>query len=176
MPTDERSILAELSQEEANSIDIDGLPKAMVLLALYEHAMSHRETEVLHPKMREIVNKVPRAGRLSVAEAWIDNDNYSFDYLDLGNGSRALKVNLSSSAFNPKYFDEYHGRGQAQKAISTLVEELQTLLKGVEKTVKNKDAELGADLLWLKKAKEEQSSQFRSKPDLPRKRKSCCSL
>jgi hypothetical protein len=46
MPKDERSLVAELSEEEINSIDIDGLPKAMILLALYEHAISHRKTDV----------------------------------------------------------------------------------------------------------------------------------
>jgi hypothetical protein len=102
-------------------INIIGLHKAAVLLALYDNATLNEVDSKPMTKMTSCMSSPePIKAALKEIEERSENRDYYFVSIDLGSGSRLLYVNLSGYEFESKSYDEYYGEGSAQAAISTL--------------------------------------------------------
>lgn len=89
-------------------IDIRGLSKADVLIALYNHAkprgmgyLHYTPTDMTPEQATELLDALP--------------DSY-FDYV----GGRVLKVDLSGTSFNEALYDRDNGTGAAERALAPL--------------------------------------------------------
>lgn len=104
-------------------IDITGLDKAAVLLALYNNAL-FSGPGFAHDPSFGIMSRMTPAAPIDAAVKEIERRsggaNDYFDYIDLGSGSKPLKVDLSGFDFESDLYDHDHGEGAAQRAISPL--------------------------------------------------------
>jgi len=105
-------------------VEIVGLHKADVLLALYNNAKFNGQGFASQPMMRVLANMAPPANR-EAAVAAIDralgSHNCYFDYVDLGSGPRPIKADLSGFDFDPTLYDRDHGyTGYAAEIIGQL--------------------------------------------------------
>lgn len=92
---------------EEKEIDISGLDKAKVLLALYEKSQVQG--------MGLLTETVGGLAVLKDAQAQLSLSTY-VDYFK----GRVIKVELSKDSFRPWLFDRDNGQGAAQRAIDTL--------------------------------------------------------
>lgn len=84
-------------------IDIKGLDKAEVLIALYEHA---------RPQGLGFLHYTPEQMTRAEALAWLEKTE-RFDYLN----GRVMKVDLSKDAFEEWLYDRDNGDGAAAHAV-----------------------------------------------------------
>lgn len=91
-------------------VDITGLNKADVVVALYKgtrrHGMGLLQSELDEQQVREIATK--HFAR--------DGKNYDIDYL----AGKPLKVDLAGDSFDPRLYDRDAGPGAAQRAVNKL--------------------------------------------------------
>ena len=88
-------------------VDIKGLDKAKVLLALYEHS---------HLQGYGFLQAVPH---YSLEDARRDYENSPDKYFDYLHG-KVLKVDLKGDSFDERLYDRDCGEGMAQKAIDSI--------------------------------------------------------
>lgn len=91
-----------------DEIDITGLDKRRVLMALYEDARV-QGMGILHA----------RRERMTIAEAGellAPGQPHYFDYVH----GRVLKVNLAGDKFSPRLYDRDNGHGAAQRAVDAI--------------------------------------------------------
>jgi len=105
-------------------IEIVGLSKADVLLNLYNNAKFAGEGFASQPMMKVMYRMNP-FGKSEAADAAIEkaikNNDFYFDYIDLGAGPRPLKVDLSGFDFDSTNYDRNHGHdGYAAEIIDRL--------------------------------------------------------
>lgn len=102
---------------------IVGINKTDLLLALYNNARCQGKAFDSVPSMK-IVGSMARPATHEDAEKILKEREtsgiYYFDYIDLGKGSRPLKVNLGDFEPDFKLYDEYNGEGLAQKIINSI--------------------------------------------------------
>ena len=103
-------------------VNIVGLDKAAVLLALYNNAKCGGEGS--QPFMKMIYRMNP-LGKAELADAVIDeaikNRDFYFNHPDLGAGSRELKVDLSGFDFDATLYDHAHSHdGYAAEIVAKL--------------------------------------------------------
>ena len=111
-------------------IEIVGLNKADILLALYNNARFQGKE---NPPTRKSMGILSVPGKIEKAKIeigrCIKEDNYFIDYIDLGAGPRPLKVDLRGCEFDPGQYDKIHGViGYAENVIRQL--EI-AILKGI---------------------------------------------
>lgn len=142
-----------------NTVNIEGIPKAIVLLALYNNALSNGKVFEGRTEIEKI-KSFHEGGSLMEAEALIQRGQRYFDYVDLGSGDQPLKVTLRETEFWPDDYNRYHGEGLAERTISALRSEMIFLLHQATATgtFEKTDNKLAGELLWMKKAKKEKSS------------------
>jgi len=101
-------------------VEIVGLHKADVLLALYNNAKFAGKNFASQPMLKVMARMAP-PGKREMAEKIIDealdNNNCYLDYIDLGAGPRPIKANLSGFDFDPTQFDNNHGQDGYAAAI-----------------------------------------------------------
>ena len=107
-----------------NTVEIVGLSKTDVLLALYDHAKFAGKAFQTQPMLKIMANMAPQGNR-AMAEKLVNeafcNDNFYFDYIDLGAGPRPIKTDLSGFEFDSTQYDYYHGdKGYAASIINQL--------------------------------------------------------
>ncbi len=104
-------------------INIIGLDKADVLLALYNNAKFNGSGFASQPMMKILASMAPpvkvEAARKEI-EKCSKTGRYKFDYVDLGSGPRPIKVDLSGFEFDSSSYDQDHGDGLAVTVISNL--------------------------------------------------------
>lgn len=104
-------------------INITGLDRAEVLLALYNNAMFKGAKFSSKPELSKKMAERPLA-TLEDAEQEIEMRKMSGDYLfnavGLGSSVKVLGVDLSGSEFDSSEYDSNHGVGLAEKVISDL--------------------------------------------------------
>lgn len=94
-------------------IDITGLDKRKVLMALYEDARV-QGMGILHARSERMT--IAEAG-LNLREAAEHEDGRAyFDYLH----GRVLKVDLTGDKFSPRLYDRDNGHGAAQRAVDAI--------------------------------------------------------
>lgn len=94
-----------------DEIDITGLDKRKVLIALYESARV-QGMGILHA----------RSERMTIAEAGellAPREHGEPPYFDYVHG-RVLKVNLAGDKFSPRLYDRDNGHGAAQRAVDAI--------------------------------------------------------
>jgi hypothetical protein len=102
---------------------IVGIHKADLLLALYNNARCQGKAFDSTPAMK-MIGRMMLPAKHEDAEKLLKereaSNNYYFDYIDLGMGSRPLKVNLGE--FEPDFerYDEYNGAGLAEKIVNNI--------------------------------------------------------
>ena len=89
------------------SVDISGLDKAHVLMALFNDASAQG---------RGYLRDHEKDMDLKEATVIIASGKLSFDYVR----GRVLKVELSGNAFSSRLYDRDNGEGAAQRAIDKL--------------------------------------------------------
>lgn len=107
-------------------VEIVGLHKADVLLALYNNAKFAGKGFESQPMLKVMARMSPPGNR-EMAEKLIDealeNSSCYFDYIDLGAGPRPIQANLSGFDFDPAQYDNNHGTtGYA----ATIIEQLRS--------------------------------------------------
>lgn len=90
----------------SDAINIAGLDKAKVLIALYEHARA-QGMGFLQAKNEPMTE--------AEAKALLEADDY-FDYVH----GRVMKVQISGDELNPRLYDRDNGFGAAEAAIKTI--------------------------------------------------------
>lgn len=112
-------------------VDISGLDKRDVLVALYEHA-NYRSEPLKHKFSTVLSANLLKKGSYdsahhAISNATAGNHDY-FSTVNLGHGPRALNVDLSGDSFDATTYDKKHGGlGSAQRAIDTLRQKLQPI-------------------------------------------------
>lgn len=105
-------------------VEIGGLHKADVLLALYNNAKFNGQGFASQPMLRVLANMAPPANReaaVAAIDSLVGSHNGYFDYVNLGRGPRPIKVNLSEFDFDPTLYDRDHGSvGYAAEIIGQL--------------------------------------------------------
>lgn len=115
-----------------SKVDISGLPKANVLLKLYDNAICAGKNFHNRSLLTCSIQLSSKQGKIELAQAKLGKQNLYFDYIDLGADDRPLKVDLSGESFNPAQYDEYNGyAGYARTLILQLREELYPARKHV---------------------------------------------
>lgn len=94
---------------KANTINIKGMNKAEVLVALYNNAK---------PLGLGILHFTPEDMTLEEAYELIEENQSYFDYVN----GRVLKVDLNGDEFNPHLYDRDNGEGAAERALLHLLE------------------------------------------------------
>lgn len=106
------------------NVNIADLSKEEVLLALYNNALFCGAEYTNQPRFNVLALTLGR-GKKELAQSLIESGQLSFDYIDLGAGSRPLKVDIAKDEFNPDYYDREHGEpGYAMKIIDSLRQRL----------------------------------------------------
>lgn len=112
-------MIIKLFYIKKDMIDITGLDKVEVLLALYKEAFKAKEEYLVISLLRVV--SFEGNDHMKIAQNAIESTpSLAFDYIDLGAGELAIKVNLSRSAFDPWLYDREHGEGLAAKTINKL--------------------------------------------------------
>lgn len=98
----------KLNKGENTMVDIKGLAKAEVLLALWNRShsqgMSFLGIDVAYPNIKD-------------AEDWIKrNPSLNFDYVN----GRVIKCDISGDEFDPRLYDRDCGEGAAEAAIDKI--------------------------------------------------------
>lgn len=117
-------------------ISIVGLNKTDVLLALYNNALCGGEVYKDQPYMK-IMTGIAPPGTLEDAIKLMDvsskSEKFYFGSIDLGGGIRALEVDLGGIDFDPKNYDNCHGKERAKKVIESLRDQILNVTKNFEK-------------------------------------------
>lgn len=92
-------------------IDIRGLDKAAVLVALYNRART-QGMGMLHYRPEDMT--------IAEAQAILAEGHTYFDYLH----GRVMKIRLEGEDFDPALYDRDNGSGAAQAAIDSIVREV----------------------------------------------------
>lgn len=106
-------------------VNILGLNKAEVLLALYKNALYDGPYYEFNEKNKnEILNAMKNKISPSMEKAisYIKHTKTFYFYqVDLGQGKKILKIDLIlPNTFDPTEYDNFHGIGAAEKAIKAL--------------------------------------------------------
>jgi|GEM_PF-5937027 len=101
-----------------------GLPRAEILLALYNNANGRGARYASTPAVR-ITSSMLRPGKIELAEKLIDaateKNYFYFDTIDLGSGPKKIDADLSDWELDCEKYDSYHGTpGYAAQVIERL--------------------------------------------------------
>jgi hypothetical protein len=122
------NLLSGLSSFPDNAIDISGLNKSDVLLALYKHATFEGPGFKFDKKFQKQLiwnaldyKSLANTEKAKQAMKTADETNYyNIDYINLGAGDKPIKIDFSNNVINPTEFDRAHGSGAALRIISEL--------------------------------------------------------
>lgn len=123
-------------------ISIAGLNKVDVLLALYRNAVplysSNEEYLNLQSSTKNNFHTPAFSEDRQLAIKLIKKceleNNYDLDHVDLGDGSRSLRINLANLEFDPAYYDNQYGLGSAKRVIDKL---RKTLINDYDHSIKD---------------------------------------
>ena len=99
-------------QARMRFVQIEGIPKDRVLMALYNGSK--------HPKQEFFLNQSAKKGMSeAVAQAHIElrrshGKRLDFDYID----GRVIKADITGDHFDSRCYDMENGHGAAQRAVS----------------------------------------------------------
>jgi hypothetical protein len=100
-------------------ISIVGLDKVTLLLNLYNKANNQGKIFDERPMSKRIGSlSAKNTGNIELAEKIIyESQDYCFDHVDLGAGSRPLKISLEGFEIDTSTYDEYHGEGLGELVV-----------------------------------------------------------
>lgn len=107
-------------------VSIIGINKVDLLFGLYNNANCQGVQFDSNPMSKSIGRLSSKnEGDRNIAEKFIkESKDYIFDDVDLGAGSRPLKISLAGFEIDTTLYDEYHGNGQGQMVVDSIINDM----------------------------------------------------
>jgi hypothetical protein len=113
-------------KETDMKVEIIGIDKAKLLLDLYNKANCQGKNFDDSPMSKRIgILNAKNKGTMELAEQLIaESQDYIFDNVDLGAGSRPLKISLDGFEIDTSSYDDYHGAGLGESVVQKTFDDM----------------------------------------------------